>query len=121
VNESNKTMKKGSVITRIWHGKTLAKHSDIYLKYIQDTGLKDYLNTPGILSAKILRRIEENICHFWTITEWQDIESVKIFAGKDYEKARYYPEDKEFLLEFEENVIHCETFMAPKSTNGSKK
>ena len=109
-------MEKGSIITRIWHGRTLSKHAERYLKYIQDTGLKDYLNTPGILSAKVLRRVEEDKCHFWTVTEWKDVESIKRFAGKEYEKARYYPEDKEFLLEFEEKVIHCETFIASRTT-----
>jgi len=44
---------------------------------------------PGNVSAKILRRIENEVCHFYTITEWNDIESIKAFAGEDYEKARY--------------------------------
>ena len=98
------------LITRIWHGRTLSEHSDEYLKYIRESGIKDYLNTPGILSARILRRIEGKVCHFWTITEWPDIESIKKFAGDDYEKAKYYPEDRKYLLEFEETVIHCETY-----------
>jgi hypothetical protein len=105
------TMKNQPVITRIWHGKTLTEHSDQYLKYIQETGIRDYLKSPGNLSAKILRRIEGNVCHFWTITEWQDMESIIKFAGEDYEKARYYIDDKKFLLEFEEKVIHCETYI----------
>lgn len=103
-------METKSVITRIWHGRTLAEHSDVYLEYVRQTGIKDYLNTPGILSARVLRRIEGTICHFWTITEWPDIESIIKFAGTDYEKAKYYPEDKKFLLELEDTVIHCETF-----------
>lgn len=107
-------MDNNLIITRIWHGKTLREHSDQYLEYIRETGLKDYLNTPGILSAKVLRRFEGGICHFWTITEWPDFESIKLFAGNDFEKARYYPEDKKFLLEFEDTVIHCETFIASK-------
>lgn len=105
-------MDNNSIITRIWHGKTLLKHAEDYLWYIHETGLKDYLNTPGILSAKILRRIEGEYCHFWAITEWPNIDTIKLFAGDDYEKARYYPDDKKFLLEFEEKVIHCETFTA---------
>jgi hypothetical protein len=99
------------MITRIWHGKTKAVCADEYLDYIKKTGIEDYTGTPGNLSAKILRRMEGDICHFWTVTEWQDIESIKKFAGNDYEKARYYPEDKKYLLEFEEKVIHCETFI----------
>ena len=98
------------MITRIWHGKTESKHADSYLKYIQETGLKDYLATTGIISAKILRKIDGDFCHFYTITEWKDLESIINFAGVDYKKARYYPEDKEYLLEFEETVEHYESF-----------
>jgi hypothetical protein len=49
-------MKKNTIITRIWHGRTLLEHSDRYLEYIIETGLKDYKSTPGNLSAKVLRR-----------------------------------------------------------------
>jgi hypothetical protein len=31
-------------------------------------------------------------------------------AGDDFEKAKYYPEDDDFLLEFEEKVEHFEVF-----------
>jgi heme-degrading monooxygenase HmoA len=64
----------------------------------------------GNLSAKILRQINGDICHFLTITEWDSLESIKIFAGDDYEKARYYEEDEKYLLEFEEKITHYETF-----------
>jgi len=97
-------------ITRIWHGITQAEHAEEYLKYIADTGVLDYRNIRGNLSAKILRRIDGNICHFLTVTEWDSIESIKQFAGEAYEKARYYKEDEKYLLEFEENVTHYETF-----------
>ena len=38
------------------------------------------------------------------------MEVIKNFAGENFEKAKYYPEDKIFLLEFEENVTHYEVF-----------
>jgi len=44
------------------------------------------------------------------VTKWDSYESIKKFAGDDHEKAKYYDKDAEFLLEFEPNVIHCETF-----------
>ena len=97
------------VITRIWHGITKASDADVYLKYIEETGIKNYRETEGNLSSKILRRFEGNICHFLTITEWDSYESIKKFAGEDFEIAKYYPLDKEFLLEFEEKVQHFET------------
>ncbi len=98
------------MITRMWHGKTKAEHSDEYLNYVEETGIKDYKAIEGNISAKILRRIDGKICHFMTVTEWDSLESIIKFAGKDYKKARYYPEDKQYLLDFEENVIHYETF-----------
>jgi hypothetical protein len=36
------------------------------------------------------------------------MESIKEFAGEDVEKAKYYPEDRDFLLEFESTVVHYE-------------
>ena len=98
------------MITRLWHGRTKVEDADVYLKYIQETGLKDYLSVPGNISAKILRKIDGEQCHFYTLTEWEDIESIKGFAGTDYSKARYYPEDRKYLLEFEEEVQHFETY-----------
>ena len=99
------------VITRIWHGRTRIKDADEYLFFLEKTGIKDYKNTPGNISAEVLRREEGDICHFLTVTKWDSYESIKKFAGEEYEKARYYDEDKKFLLEFEEKVIHYETFI----------
>ncbi|HEV8591851.1 MAG TPA: hypothetical protein VGQ55_07090, partial [Pyrinomonadaceae bacterium] len=50
------------------------------------------------------------VAHFFTLTFWDSYEAIKRFAGKNYERARYYPEDKDFLLEFEPNVQHFEVF-----------
>jgi heme-degrading monooxygenase HmoA len=98
------------IITRIWHGKIKSKDAETYLQYVIDTGVKEYLYTPGNLGVQILKRNEGEITHIWTVTRWDSIESIKKFAGEDYEKAKYYPEDKKYLIEFEPNVIHCETF-----------
>ena len=102
------------MITRTWHGTTSPENADYYLEFLLHKGTKEYLQTKGNLSVKIWRRKEKDCCHFWTVTEWDNVESVKGFAGQDYEKAKYYPEDNGILLEFEEKVNHYETF--PVST-----
>jgi heme-degrading monooxygenase HmoA len=99
-----------NIITRIWHGVTKAEDADEYLEYLIKTGIEDYKKIEGNLSVEILRRIENDQCHFWTVTKWDSFESIKKFAGEDHEKAKYYPEDADYLLEFEPKVIHCETF-----------
>ena len=61
---------------------------------------------------QILRNIKNNEAHFNLITYWENIGVIKNFAGQDFEKAKYYPEDDNFLLEFEEKVQHYEVFAA---------
>jgi hypothetical protein len=34
------------------------------------------------------------------------MDSIRAFAGEPVDQARYYPEDKDFLLEFEPTVVH---------------
>ena len=97
-------------ITRIWHGRTRAEHADEYLQFVIDTGVADYKSIPGNLSVEIWRQVEGDVCHFWTVTKWDSVDSIKQFAGEDYAKAKYYPEDEKYLLEFEPTVRHCETF-----------
>lgn len=45
---------------------------------------------------------------FCTVTEWDNVDSIKQFAGEDYQKARYYPDDEKYLSAFEEHVNHYE-------------
>src|SRR5262245_59023209 len=98
---------KSHVITRIWHGRTKAEDAEKYLVFLVESVVADYKKTPGNLSVEILRRTDGDVCHFWTVTKWDGFESIKKFAGEDYEKAKYYDADKDFLLEFEATVIHC--------------
>jgi heme-degrading monooxygenase HmoA len=101
---------KSTVITRVWHGRTKAEHADEYLQYVIDSGVSDYKTVEGNLSVEIWRRIDGDVCHFWTVTKWDSYDSIRKFAGDDAEKAKYYPEDSKYLLEFEPTVTHCETF-----------
>ena len=100
-----------TVITRIWHGITKAEHADVYLQYLEQSGIPGYKQTEGNLSVEVWRSIDGDVCHFCTVTKWTSIEAIKKFAGEDHEKARYYPEDTQYLLEFEERVKHFETFV----------
>ena len=101
---------KTTPITRMWHGRTRPEQAEEYLEFLKRSGIPDYKKVPGNLSVQVWRRKEKDVCHFWTVTTWDDVDSIKKFAGENYEKARYYPEDKQFLLEFEPGVLHFETF-----------
>lgn len=98
------------MIARMWHGRTKAGDADAYLQYLKQSGIPDYRKTPGNRGAFVFRRIEGEVAHFVTLSFWDSRASIEGFAGKDIEVARYYPEDKQYLLEFEPHVVHYEVF-----------
>ncbi|WP_462251290.1 antibiotic biosynthesis monooxygenase [Ekhidna sp.] len=98
------------MIARIWHGRTSVKDYEAYTQFMQARAIPDYRNTIGFVKLSFLRMIEGDIAHFKLITYWENMEVIKNFAGDDFSKAKYYPEDESFLLEFEERVQHYEVF-----------
>jgi heme-degrading monooxygenase HmoA len=100
------------MVARQWHGIVPAEKAESYHNYLLKTGLQEYAVVPGNRGVFLFKRTEGDITHFDTLTFWDSITAVKRFAGEDYEKAKYYAKDKEFLLEFEEKVIHYEVLEA---------
>ena len=98
------------MIARIWHGITSAAKADQYLKFLEARAIPDYKSVPGNLAVFILRRVEGQVAHFITLTHWDSFDSIRSFAGAEVSRAKYYPEDSEFLLEFEPTVQHFEVF-----------
>ena len=98
------------MIARIWHGKTSAANFEAYTELLKQIAIPDYKKTAGFKGLTFLRNITGKEAHFNLITYWENLAVIKNFAGQDLEKAKYYPEDKEFLLEFEEKVQHFEVF-----------
>ncbi len=98
------------MIARIWHGRTKAEDYEAYTEFLKERAIPDYRETKGFVRLVFLRSIKGNEGHFTLITFWENLEVIKNFAGEEYEKAKYYPEDKDFLLEFEAKVTHYEVF-----------
>ena len=101
------------MITRIWHGTTDADKADDYFDYLNRTGITDYRATDGNCGVYVLRRVENGKAHFLLLTFWKSLEAIKNFAGEEIERARYYPEDENFLLELEPFVQHYEVLEKP--------
>lgn len=96
------------MIARLWHGKTPLSKSDAYLELLERQAVPNYGSIEGCRDVFILRRETENVAHFMTLTFWESREAIEQFAGSDIDRAKYYPEDDEFLLEFEPTVSHYE-------------
>lgn len=109
------------MIARIWHGKTKAEMADGYLNVLKSTGIADYRSTEGNLGAYILRRIEDGIAHFFTLTLWDSYDSVRRFAGNDFENAEYFPQESEYLLAYESKAEHFEVIDNFETTPSAKR
>jgi heme-degrading monooxygenase HmoA len=104
------------VICRIWHGRTLRSKADAYARFLTQRAIPDYRSVRGNLSVEIMRRDDGDVTHFLTVTYWDAESSIRAFAGDEPLKAKYYPEDGGFLLEFEPLVQHY-TITASASTD----
>lgn len=97
-----------AMIARIWHGRTPAAKGDDYLRFLFDRAVPDYKAVKGNRGVRILQRNEGGEAHFLIITTWDSRAAIEAFAGADIERARYYPEDHDFLLDFDPTVTHYE-------------
>lgn len=90
----------------MWHGRVPTDKAARYRRFLNERAIPDYRSVPGNVSVHILERQEGSITHFVTLTFWQDMAAIRGFTGEDVEAAKYYPEDNEYLLEFEPKVVH---------------
>ena len=98
------------MVGRIWHGWTTLENADVY---------EDLLKTeifPGIATKKVqgyrsiqlFRRALGDEVEFITIMWFDSWDSVRQFAGEDYEKAYVPPKAREVLLRFDDRSQHYE-------------
>jgi heme-degrading monooxygenase HmoA len=92
----------------MWHGRVPTSKAKAYREFTNSRAIPDYQSVPGNLSVHVLEREEGEITHFMTLTFWDSLDAIRAFAGEDVERAKYYPEDADFLLEFEPTVVHYE-------------
>ena len=98
------------MIARIWQGRTKIEDFEEYTEFMKSRAIPDYKKTEGFVKLTFLRKVDGNIGHFKLVTFWDNLKVIKNFAGENFVKAKYYPEDENFLLEFEEKVTHYEVF-----------
>lgn len=99
-------------ILRRWASRIRTEDRAAYVAYVRSTGGDDYTSTPGNLGFQLLLRdIPEGVTEIETLSWWVSIDAIIAFAGQDYERARYYPEDDRFLLMKPERVSHFEIIL----------
>jgi heme-degrading monooxygenase HmoA len=96
------------MLARTWSGRTPTSKAEAYSEFLNNSGIKDYLATPGNRGVLVLRRQLGAETEFLLVSLWDSEDSIRAFAGEDVTKAHYYPEDDDFLLEFAPEATHYE-------------
>lgn len=96
------------MIARIWHGTTRVEDYDAYWALLHRLAIPDYRAIDGNRGVRLFRRKDGDRAHFLTLSYWRDMDAIRAFAGDDVERAKYYPEDANYLLEYEPTVVHYE-------------
>ena len=103
------------MIARIWRGAVRAEDADAYAAYVQRTGIEGYQRTPGNRGAWLLRRVEAERAEIVTLSFWESRAAIEGFAGSDIDRAVFYPDDDQFLIERDLTVRHYE-FEGPETS-----
>jgi len=98
------------MISRIWHGWTTAQNADAYEKLLRHEIIEGFidLEIEGFRKMHILRRILGEEVEFTTIMWFDSIDSIRVFAGDNYEAAVVPPEARELLSRFDTHAQHYE-------------
>ena len=98
------------MIARIWHGYTSPENADAYERLLKEVFLPDVeaQKITGYKKFELLRREENNEVAFITIMWFENIEHIRSFAGKEYEKAVIHPQAQALLKRYDKTSAHYE-------------
>ena len=98
------------MISRIWHGWTTPDKADAYEALLKNEifiGIQER-QIHGYRGIQLLRRIHETEVEFITIMWFDSLDSVRTFAGEDYETAVVPPKARILLSRFDTRSQHYE-------------
>lgn len=96
------------MISRIWHGWTTPQNADIYEALLKEEifiGIRNR-NISGFKDIQLLRREVGAEVEFVTIMTFDSLDSVREFAGEDYEAAVVPPKARQVLARFDQRSQH---------------
>lgn len=98
------------MIARIWYGYTSPQNADAYEALLKTEIFPGILarNVAGLRRIELLRAPVEEEVEFATVMWFDSLESVKAFAGADYEIAVVPPRAREVLKRFDARSRHYE-------------
>jgi heme-degrading monooxygenase HmoA len=99
---AEKTSTKRPAIARIWRGRTRPERADEYETYNYEAGVKPLIEKA--LGVQTFREDRDGESEFITISYWESVEAMSVFAGSDPTRIHHLDRDPEFLIELPKEV-----------------
>lgn len=106
------------MIVRIWRGWAAnSSTADLYEEFLRATFLPSIHSIKGYHGADVLRRtIAGGEVEFTTLTRFDSIDSIRLFAGDDYEAAHVAARARELLSRFDARCQHFECVVEDRAS-----
>jgi heme-degrading monooxygenase HmoA len=99
---AEKASTKRPTIARIWRGRTRLERADEYEAYNYEVGVKPLMEKA--LGVQTFREDRDSESEFITISYWESVEAMSVFAGSDPTRIHHLDRDPEFLIELPKEV-----------------
>ena len=96
------------MICRIWRGWATRANADAYEAIVRGQVIPgiEAMRIPGFQHIDLMRRELADEVEFLTAMWFDDVESIKAFAGEDYETSHVPPAARAVLARFDKRSAH---------------
>ena len=94
------------MVERHWKGIAIREKADHYIHHLKEETLPGLKTISGFKGLSILsKEIKEGI-EFLIITRWEQLESIRLFAGMNYEEAVVPDAVKAMMIRYDSRAEH---------------
>jgi antibiotic biosynthesis monooxygenase (ABM) superfamily enzyme len=102
------------VIARVWRGWTKPENGNAYEEFVRASVFPALTaGVPGFRGGYVSRRDVDGEVEFLVMTLFDSLQSVRAFAGDDYEVPVIEPEAARLLSRHDDRAAHYEVVIAP--------
>jgi len=103
------------MISRHWTGLCKKEKAEDYIKHLRQDTFQKLDQLGGFIKASILKREIEEGTEFLIVTEWESINSIKQFAGNEYNIAVVPEIVQDMMVRYDKVVRHYEINFTSKA------
>jgi heme-degrading monooxygenase HmoA len=92
------------MIIREWRGWAAKSKAEAYPAHFRTAVLPELRQVPGFLGACLSQRSIGDKIEYLVLTKWTSIDSIRAFAGDDFDKAIVEPGARAALADFDSYV-----------------